>query len=166
MFVFSAVAAIVSAVLVAASRPRDARSDAPGAGAGLDRVPAGPERRSPDGPRPTSMPTASGRGRALPTSLWNRGLIAVIVINAGGYYAGGTYEVIWSLYLDGLGADLALIGFTFAMFGLPVLLFSPIAGRIVDRRGSFAFIIIGSILPAVTGILYTLLADRTGRPSS
>ena len=45
------------------------------------------------------------------------------------------------------------------MFGLPVLLFSPFAGRIVDRRGSFAFIVVGSILPAVTGILYTRLTD-------
>jgi MFS family permease len=92
-----------------------------------------------------------------PRSLWNRGLIAVIVINAGGYYAGGTYEVIWSLFLTGLGADLAYVGFTFAMFGLPVLLLSPMAGKIVDRRGSYAFIIAGSILPAVTGVLYTLL---------
>ena len=67
--------------------------------------------------------------------------------------------MIWSLFLQGLGADLTLIGFTFAMFGLPVLLFSPFAGRIVDRRGAFAFIVAGSILPAVTGILYTLLTD-------
>ena len=93
-----------------------------------------------------------------PSRLWNRGLIAVIVINAGGYYAGGTYEVIWSLFLQGLGADLAFIGFTFAMFGLPVLLFSPIAGKIVDRRGSFAFIVIGSILPVICGILYAQLS--------
>ena len=98
-------------------------------------------------------------GPGVPTSLWNRGLIAVIVINAGGYYAGGTYEVIWSLYLKGSGPTSPSIGFTFAMFGLPVLLFSPFAGRIVDRRGSFAFIVIGSILPAVTGIAYTLITD-------
>ena len=45
------------------------------------------------------------------------------------------------------------------MFGLPVLLFSPFAGAIVDRRGSFAFIVIGSILPALTGIAYTLICD-------
>jgi MFS family permease len=95
----------------------------------------------------------------LPTSLWNRGLIAVIVINAGGYFAGGTYEVIWSIFLQGLGAGLGLIGFTFMMFGLPVLLFSPVAGAIVDRRGSFAFIVIGSILPALCGIAYTLIRD-------
>ena len=89
----------------------------------------------------------------------NRGLIAALIINLGGYYGGGTYEVIWSLFLEGLGANLALIGLTFAMFGLPVLVLSPLAGRIVDRRGSMAFIILGSLLPAVTGILYTFLSD-------
>ncbi|MGZ9160353.1 MAG: MFS transporter, partial [Candidatus Limnocylindrales bacterium] len=91
--------------------------------------------------------------------LLNRGLMAAIVINIGGFYAGGTYEVIWSLFLEGLGADLALIGLTFAMFGLPVLLFSPIAGRIVDRRGSFAFIVAGSLLAAACGIAYTFIRD-------
>ena len=126
-----------------------------------DRVPArravargrgrGDARRGP-GARGPSDPRA-------PTRLLNRGLIAALVINAGGYYASGTYEVIWSLYLEGLGADLALIGLTFAMFGLPVLLLSPFAGRIVDRRGSFAFIVLGMILPAVTGIVYTLMRD-------
>ncbi|MEO5884496.1 MAG: MFS transporter, partial [Candidatus Limnocylindrales bacterium] len=58
-----------------------------------------------------------------------------------------------------LGADLTLIGLTFAMFGLPVLILSPFAGRIVDRRGPFAFVVIGTILPAITGILYTFLVD-------
>jgi MFS family permease len=94
-----------------------------------------------------------------PTRLWNRGLIAVLVINAGGYFAGGTYEVIWSLFLQHLGAGLDLIGLTFAMFGLPVLLLSPFAGRLVDRRGALAFIVIGSILPAITGIAYTRIGD-------
>jgi DHA1 family multidrug resistance protein-like MFS transporter len=45
------------------------------------------------------------------------------------------------------------------MFGLPVLLLSPFAGRLVDRRGSLAFIVAGSVLAATTGILYTFLAD-------
>lgn len=94
-----------------------------------------------------------------PTRLWNRGLVAVLVINAGGYFAGGTYEVIWSLFLQHLGAGLDLIGLTFAMFGLPVLLLSPFAGRLVDRRGSRAFIVVGSILPAVMGLAYTRIAD-------
>ena len=94
-----------------------------------------------------------------PTRLWNRGLVAALVINAGGYFAGGTYEVIWSLFLQHLGAGLDLIGFTFAMFGLPVLLLSPYAGRLVDRRGSLAFIVVGSLVPAVVAIAYTLLTN-------
>jgi len=96
---------------------------------------------------------------SVPKRLWNRGLIAALVINAGGYFAGGTYEVIWSLFLQKLGAGLDLIGLTFAMFGLPVLVLSPFAGRLVDRRGSRMFIIIGSILPAVMGLAYTRISD-------
>jgi MFS family permease len=94
-----------------------------------------------------------------PSRLLNRGLMAAIVLNVGGYFGSGTYEVIWSLFLEGLGADLALIGLTFAMFGLPVLLLSPFAGRIVDRRGPFLFIVLGMILPAITGIAYTFISD-------
>jgi MFS family permease len=89
----------------------------------------------------------------------NRGLIAALVINAGGNYAAGTYDVIWSLFLQGLGAGLGLIGLTFAMFGLPILILSPMAGRLVDRRGSFAFIVIGSIMPIVVGLVYPRLSD-------
>ncbi|MEX1172497.1 MAG: MFS transporter [Chloroflexota bacterium] len=95
----------------------------------------------------------------VPMRLLNRGLIAVLILNVGGYFGSGTYEVIWSLFLEGLGADLALIGLTFAMFGLPVLLLSPVAGRMVDKRGPLPFIVLGMILPAITGILYTFLVD-------
>ncbi len=103
---------------------------------------------------PATMPAA-----IQPTTLWNRGLIAAIVLNASGYFASGTYEVVWSLFLRGLGAGLDLIGLTFAMFGLPILLLSPYAGRLVDRGGVLAFIVLGSIAPAVSGILYTVIAD-------
>ena len=110
------------------------------------------------GPSRTSLPTRPGPStpRSRPR-LWNRGLIAAIVINAGGYYAGGTYEVIWSLFLEHLGADLAFVGLTFAMFGLPVLLLSPFAGKLVDRRGSLAFIVFGSIVRCCVGLAYTRL---------
>lgn len=105
-----------------------------------------------DATRPTTLPGA-------PASLRNRGLLAALALTMGGYFGSGTYEVIWSLFLSGIGADLSLIGVTFAMFGLPVLLFSPFAGRLVDRRGPFAFIVLGTLMPAITGILYTFLVD-------
>lgn len=110
--------------------------------------------------------TIEARGQPASTSaagstirLMNRGLVAALIINAGSNFGVGTYDVIWSIFLDGLGAGLDLIGLTFAMFGLPVLLLSPFAGRLVDRRGSFGFIVIGTIAPAVSGVLYTQIAD-------
>ena len=159
VFVFSAIAAVVAAVGIAL-RVREERYERhvhptrspgrhdPATGLAVHRGPArgGPRRGR------SERPSQAMR-------LLNRGLIAALIINLGGYYGGGTYEVIWSLFLEGLGANLALIGLTFAMFGLPVLVLSPLAGRIVDRRGSMAFIVLGSLLPAVTGILYTFLSD-------
>jgi len=164
VFIFSAIAAIAAAVLVAL------------------RVRETPTRTSPAPPAPdsTEFPPDSAtlarravedidadRARtgdgSVPTSLWNRGLVAAVVINAGGYYAGGTYEVIWALFLEHLGADLAFVGLTFAMFGLPVLLLSPYAGRLVDRRGSLGFIVFGSIVPILCGLAYTRL--ETPEPS-
>lgn len=173
VFVFSAITAVIAAVGVAL-RVREERYERH-----VHPTPS-PDRTTfpPDSPfierrlaadlaaDAASAAARAGAGKAVSTAqpgevmrLLNRGLVAALVINLGGYYAGGTYEVIWSLFLEGLGADLPLIGLTFAMFGLPVLILSPFAGRIVDRRGSLAFIVLGSILPVVTGILYTFLAD-------
>ena len=165
VFVFSAIAAIVAAVGIALRVREEGPAHKADASPWSDRTTMPPDspyvegraaaalaadRVAGDGPTPTTSRTMR---------LLNRGLVAAIILNVGGYYGGGTYEVIWSLFLQGLGADLALIGLTFAMFGLPVLVLSPYAGRLVDKRGSFAFIVIGMVLPAVTGILYTLMRD-------
>ena len=94
-----------------------------------------------------------------PSRLWNRLLLAAIVINLGSFFASGTYEVIWSLWMTELGADLGLIGLTFVAFGLGVIVVSPLAGRWADRRGPVPFIVIGSLGAALAGVLYALLQD-------
>jgi NNP family nitrate/nitrite transporter-like MFS transporter len=94
-----------------------------------------------------------------PSSLWNRLLLAAIVINVGSFFASGTYEVIWSLWMTKLGADLGLIGLTFAAFGLGVLVVSPFAGRWADRRGPVPLIVLGSLGAALAGVLYAALQD-------
>ncbi|HUP55058.1 MAG TPA: MFS transporter, partial [Methylomirabilota bacterium] len=141
VFVFSAITAVIGAVGVAL-RVREERYERH-----VHPTPS-PDRTTfpPDSPfierrlaaaraADASSPSAGAgeveaRESGQVMSLLNRGLIAALVINLGGYYAGGTYEVIWSLFLQGLGADLPFIGLTFAMFGLPVLVLSPFAGRI------------------------------------
>lgn len=107
-----------------------------------------------DAGRDEGLPTP-----AVPRSLANRLIVAAVVINAGSFFASGTYEVVWSLYLRSLGAGLDLIGATFAVFGIPILVLSPFAGRFVDRRGGLVFIVLGSLMPIVAGILYTLIRD-------
>jgi MFS family permease len=96
---------------------------------------------------------------AAPNTLLNRWLVAAIALNVGGYIASGTYEVIWSLFLKAKGAGLDLIGLTFTLFALPVLLFSPIAGRLVDRRGGYAFIVVGALAMAIASFAYTVVGD-------
>jgi len=103
-----------------------------------------------------------GAARAVddgPASLANRLLVAAILFTIGGNFAAGTYEVIWSLYLRGLGAGLELIGLTFAMFGLPVLVLSTYFGRRVDRGSLAPYIVIGTIIPVVAALLYTVIRD-------
>lgn len=164
VFVFSAIAAVVAAVAIALR----VREEGPARRAeGLppsDRTALPPDSPYVEG-RVAAALAADQSDDAAPADrvlrLLNRGLIAAIILNAGSYYGFGTYEVIWSLFLEGLGADLALIGLTFTMFGLPVLLISPYAGRLVDRRGPFLFIVLGMVLPAVTAVLYTLMLDPT-----
>jgi MFS family permease len=159
VFVFGGIAAWIAAIPIGLRGRESGERTHPAPSADATEFP--PE--APSTSRRAAADIAADRGEhvdaAAPTRLLNRGLVAVLVINAGGYFAGGTYEVIWSLFLQHLGAGLDLIGLTFAMFGLPVLLLSPFAGRLVDRRGSLAFIVVGSILPAVIGIAYTQIAN-------
>lgn len=162
VFVFGGVAAVLAAIPIGLRLRETGRRTHPGPG--RDRTEFPPEDPSTAARAAAAVASESaeepdGERGPTPASLWNRGLIAVLIINVGGYFAGGTYEVIWSLFLTSLGASLDLVGLTFAMFGLPVLLLSPFAGRLVDRRGALAFIVVGSILPAAMGLLYTRIVD-------
>jgi MFS family permease len=94
-----------------------------------------------------------------PSRLLNRLLIAAIVINIGSFFAGGTYEVVWSLYLTSLGAGLGLIGLSFFTFALPILLLSPVMGRYIDRRGGFLALVLGTAVIALCGGAYVIVQN-------
>jgi MFS family permease len=98
-------------------------------------------------------------GMAPPTSLVNRWLLAGVLFTVGGNFAFGTYEVVWSLWLQSLGAGLGLIGLTFAMFGLPVLVLSPFFGRRMDRGSLTPYLLAGTVLPVLAALSYTLISD-------
>jgi MFS family permease len=94
-----------------------------------------------------------------PTGLLNLLLVSAIAFNVGSYFAGGTYEVVWSLYLTSLGAGLGAIGLTFLTFALPVLVLSPPFGRFIDRRGGFLALTGGLAGVGVCGMAYPLVPE-------
>jgi DHA1 family multidrug resistance protein-like MFS transporter len=152
VFVFGAISSIAAAILVGLRVRETADPDRAKATSTYDATefPA----------RPALVTADAGTERASEPAaprLLNRMLVAAIIINIGGNFAAGTYDVVWSLYLEHLGAGLELIGFTFAMFGLPILLFSPYFGRRADRGALVWFVVLGGLAPAITGLLYTVM---------
>lgn len=154
VFVFCGIATAIASLAVFGlihERPRSpARTTVPSEGVG--EMAATADGRSRDGEI-----ALDDAGR--PIRLVNRLLIVAIVVNLGSNFATGTYEVTWSLFLTSRGAGLDLVGATFAMFAVPMILLSPWAGRFVDRQGSLPFIVIGTIAPSIAAVLYTIMPD-------
>ncbi|HEU0245168.1 MAG TPA: MFS transporter [Candidatus Limnocylindrales bacterium] len=101
----------------------------------------------------------SAADAARPAHLRNRVLVAAIVLGVGSYFAGGAYEVVWSLYMTSLGASLGMIGLTFFTFALPILLLSPVMGRFIDHEGGFLALVLGMLVIGVCGALYALVPN-------
>jgi MFS family permease len=93
-------------------------------------------------------------GWQRPTRLRNLLLLAAVAFTVGTFFAGGSYEVVWSLYMTSLGASLDVIGLSFFTFGLPPLLLSAFMGRFIDREGGFLAIVIGIAGIGISGLLY------------
>jgi MFS family permease len=91
--------------------------------------------------------------------LLNRAVIGALTMNFALYLAVGVYEVVWSLYLQHLGAPLGWIGVTYVLFALPVVLVSPFAGRLVDRLGGLRFAVGGGLVTGTVLLIYTLARE-------
>ena len=96
---------------------------------------------------------------APPTSLRNRFILAAILVNLAGYFGGGLYETIWALFVTDHGGGVELIGATFAVFGLVTIVLSPVAGRIVDRRGPFPFVVGGLLIMVLAMFTYPWIGE-------
>ena len=156
IFVFGAVSSFLAAAAIAI-RVRERPHMHAGRAGAFEKSELG------SGPEPSSGRSMRDAGEAPgsphPTSLVNRWLLAAVLFTVGGNFAFGTYEVVWSLWLQGLGASLGLIGLTFAMFGLPVLVLSPFFGRRMDRGSLTPYLVAGSVLPVLAALSYTLIGD-------
>jgi len=100
---------------------------------------------------------ADAAGWTRPTRILNLLFATAICLNVGMFFAGGSYEVVWSLYMTSLGADIGIIGLSFFSFALPPLLLSPLMGRLIDREGGFLPLIVGMAGIAGSGFLYPIV---------
>jgi MFS family permease len=123
------------------------------------RVPELPHAHADDEAAADVEAEPSTGGYVRPTRLLNLLVLAAICFNVGTSFAYGSYEVIWSLYMTSLGADLALIGLSFFSFALPPLLLSPFMGRFIDRQGGFFALVIGIAVVAACGWFYPAVRE-------
>jgi MFS family permease len=101
----------------------------------------------PTDPRPSEKPGPI-------SAIFNRTVVAALVLTFGLHLSFGVYEVVWSIYLIALGATVAWVGFTFVLFAIPEMLVGPFAGRYVDRKGPVRTVVVAGVGIIVAGMLY------------
>ena len=99
------------------------------------------------------------RPQAPLRELLNRPFMAALLMNFGIYFAIGVYEVVWALFLQGLGGSVEWIGLTYVLFALPVVVLAPYGGRLVDRHGARPFVVVGGLVVAGCGVAYALASE-------
>lgn len=101
------------------------------------------------------------RGKHPPyRTLITRPILAFLIVAATGHLAMGFFEVLWSLWLDDLGASMRFISLTFAAFSLPMLL-SFLGGYLADRYSRFVLWVSGSAVAALAWIYYGITENLT-----
>lgn len=159
-FLLTGILTIFAAMLLAATLPggHDVRVPRPGTRP-PDATPLRPEPLPVEAIAMAPSSLADATRRRTPATLLNHAFLAAVVIHFGFSLAFGTYEVVWSLFLQDLGATVEWVGLTFALFGLPMMVASPLAGRLVDRHGALPFIIGGGLTICVAGMVYSVATE-------
>ena len=98
--------------------------------------------------------TEAPRARLAFDLLRQRTYVAALLMGAAVFLMIGTFDALWVLVLDDLGASewLANIGIT--LFAVPMLFLASIGGRTSQRVGPFRFGSIGLLLGATAVFLY------------
>ncbi len=87
-------------------------------------------------------------------------ILAFVVVAFTSHFAMGAFDVVWSIWLDHLGASTTYIAATWTAFSVPMLL-SFAGGMLADRHSRFRLMFVGYAFSAVAWILYGVTRDLT-----
>jgi MFS family permease len=88
-----------------------------------------------------------------------RTVLPVFLSTIGWGFVGGFFNVIWNVWMHDLGAGLEIIGFSYTLFALPLIILGPWAGRLADRRNRVLLILIPSLVAAAIYFAYGFLTS-------
>lgn len=92
----------------------------------------------------------------LRTLLQIRPVLAAVILTVALEFPVGIYDSLWSRFLTDLGASTTFIGVGLTIFGVPMMLLSPVGGRLADRYGALRVATWAFVLIIPTTLAYGL----------
>lgn len=86
--------------------------------------------------------------------LHSRPLVAGLMMGSAIFFMIGTFDAMWAIVLDDLGARELIANIGITIFALPLVFFGPFGGRLAQRVGPFRLGPLGLALGAVYMALY------------
>tara|TARA_Y100000748_G_scaffold85084_2_gene70397 strand:+ start:1178 stop:2350 length:1173 start_codon:yes stop_codon:yes gene_type:complete len=85
--------------------------------------------------------------------------LGAILLGAALFFPAGMYEAIWARFMEDLGASTLFVGVSLTMYGIPFAIVASMAGKFIDRAGSWraALFAVAIIIPMT--IIYGFLAS-------
>jgi MFS family permease len=102
-------------------------------------------------------PSPATPGNDLAPLRMSQGFVGVMVVGVIGGLCTGVYESCWSLMMTSRGAAQWQIGLSWTIFALSFAVFSPVAGRVIDRWDRRHLAVIAATLSAVFITVYPFL---------
>ena len=84
-------------------------------------------------------------------------MVGLGLLVAAGTYLFGFYDTVWVLFMQKLGAGAALTGLSITVFAVPLLVLSPLAGRLGDRYGRRRPAVLCTLAVGVIAAAYPLM---------
>jgi MFS family permease len=102
-------------------------------------------------PHHAPPPVDAPAGAPAAVRLSWRAIAPLFASTIGWGFVVGFFSVVWNIWIHDLGGDLNVIGFSYTLFALPMVLVGPWGGRLADRYNRVWLILIPSL---VAGLVY------------